>query len=257
VTTTHVTKVRHCDALPDVLPFRATMDPHGGNAVQPSSAVQTPLPCASAAPTPSDGRVLAAWREWLGCLATNAEAALAAAMAYKELDGVGRDQWLDALEHDAHCVDVPLIAVYAPLLAVESDQDRRARITDAIGPTDLAATPRSHVRALSGRSAGGLHVAVIVSPLYLDFVQVLACGYLPRSGFEWVRHDPIVQGSHALRSGEHLLGAALEAAPLKCVIDELAHAVLAHRRYGREIPEALRIFADLFGPGAGTTPSRD
>jgi hypothetical protein len=227
------------------------MDPQGG------SAAQTPLPCTTSAPVRADGRVLAIWRQWLGSLATDAEAALAAAMAYKELDGTGREQWLDALEHDSASLDVPLIAVYAPLLAVESDPVRRARINDAMGPEDLAATPRTATRALGGRALGGLHVAVIVSPLYLDFVQVLACGYLPRSGFEWVRHDPIVRASSALAAGDTLGNAALEATPIKAVIDELAHAVLAHRRCGRDLPEALRIFADLFGPGVGGSPSRD
>ena len=39
------------------------------------------------------------------------------------------------------------------------------------------------------------------------------------------------------------------------LIDDLAHAVLAHRRSGREMPEALRVFADFFGPvPSGATP---
>jgi hypothetical protein len=129
-------------------------------------------------------------------------------------------------------------------------------MTDAMTPEDFIATPCVAARALAGRIAGGVRVAVIVSPLYLDFVQVLACGYHPNSGFEWVRHDPIVHSSSAAREGAHLFGVSLESAPLKCVIDDLACTVLAHRRGGRELPEALRIFADLFGPSAGGGPSR-
>jgi hypothetical protein len=50
-------------------------------------------------------------------------------------------------------------------------------------------------------------------------------------------------------------GAVLERTPLKALIDELSHAVLSQRRSGRELPEALRVFADLFGPNVGgSTP---
>ena len=48
-------------------------------------------------PVPSEKRVLNAWCAWLGALATNAEAALAAALAYKQLDGPARESWLAAV----------------------------------------------------------------------------------------------------------------------------------------------------------------
>lgn len=220
-------------------------------AAVPSAAERTPLP--------SDGRVdtraLDAWCEWLGALATDAEAALAAAIAYQELDGRARDHWLSALEQDALRLNVPRIAVYAPLLAVESDPERRERITEAIGPMDIAATPRSAAHGLSGRLADGSNIAVLITPLYLDFVQVLACSYRADQGFGWVRHDPIVDRKHAPRHGERIDGALVERTPLKSLIDDLAHAVLAHKRSGRELPEALRVFADLFGPNvSGSSP---
>lgn len=90
---------------------------------------------------------------------------------------------------------------------------------------------------------------MVVTPLYLEFVQVLACGYSTR-GFEWVRHDPIVGSHRAPRSGHAIEGVTLERTTLNVIVDELAEAVLAHRRSGRLLPEALRVFADLFGPGA-------
>lgn len=198
-----------------------------------------------------DARVVDAWVTWLGALATDAEAALAAAMAYKELDGTARDRWLSALEHDAARVNVPRIAVYAPLLAVESDPERRTRITDAIGPADVAATPRVAASALCGSSDAGVRVAAIVTPLYLDFVQVLACGYRTDSGFDWVKHDPIVDRRDAPRPGDSLGDAVLESTPIKPLVDQLAHAVLAHQRSGKVLPEALKVFANLFGPGEG------
>ena len=91
-------------------------------------------------------------------------------------------------------------------------------------------------------------------PLYLDFVQVLACGYATNSGFAWVRHDPIVDQRRAPIAGEAIGGVVMENTPLKPLVDELALAVLAHQRSGRELPEALRVFADLFGPGGGSEP---
>lgn len=214
----------------------------------PSSPDETPLPLAASSGL--DARVVDAWVTWLGALATDAEAALAAAMAYKELDGVARDRWLSALEHDAKRANVPRIAVYAPLLAVESDPERRTRITDAIGPADVAATPRVAASALCGTAPDGLRVAAIVTPLYLDFVQVLACGY-NAEGFDWVKHDPIVDRRNAPRAGETLGGAVMESIPVKPLVDQLALSVLAHQRSGRVLPEALKVFADLFGPGAG------
>jgi hypothetical protein len=199
-----------------------------------------------------DARVVAAWCEWLGAMATDAEAALAAAMAYRELDAPSRDLWITALEQDARGLGVPLIAVYAPLLAVESDPARRARITAALGPATIVAQPRDVVRALAGRAHDGLRVAVVIAPLYLDFVQVLAVGHDPAQGFEWVRHDPIVHRETAPSAGAEIGGAVLEAMPLEPIVDDLARTVLSHQRNGGVIPEAVRVFADLFGPGPGS-----
>ncbi|HEY3233691.1 MAG TPA: hypothetical protein VGJ84_03185 [Polyangiaceae bacterium] len=202
-----------------------------------------------------DSRVVDAWCVWLGSLATDAEAALAAAIAYQELDGPARDAWLDALVQDSSRLKVPLIAVYAPLLAVESDPLRRRRITDALGPDDPAVAPRMVPRSLAGATKDGARIGVIIVPLYLDFVQVLVCAYRPTRGFEWVRHDPIVDRSRAPRVGDEVGGARVDASPIKSVVDELAITVLAHQRGGRALPEALRIFADLFvAADSGSVP---
>jgi hypothetical protein len=201
-----------------------------------------------------EGRVVDAWCAWLDALATDAEAALAAALAYEELDGPARDTWLRALEQDSERVGVPRIAMYAPLLAVESDPARRQRITTAMGQPDARATPRVPARGFSGRTPEGMNVATVVSPLYLSFVQVLACGYYPTRGFEWVRHDPIMDSDQAPGAKNEVEGAILESVPLNALVDELASTVLAHQRSGRPLPDALRVFADLFGPGEGSTP---
>jgi hypothetical protein len=232
--------------MSEVPPRRRAKSASAGNAEQSS------LPSAAAAGV--DPRVVLAWRGWLDALATDAEAALAAAMAYKSLDGAARDRWLGALEHDAAHVNVPRIAVYAPLLAVESDPVRRQRIAVAIGPDDDRAKPSGELSAFRGTLRDGVRVATIVSPLYLDFVQVLACGYRPESGFVWVRHDPIVLAAAAPSAGDEVLGALLEATPVRALVDELALAVLAHTRSGRQPPDALRMFADLFAPDVSSGP---
>jgi hypothetical protein len=211
---------------------------------------RTPLPI----PSPVDMRVVDAWCEWLEALATDAEAALAAAIAYRELSPTARDRWLTVLEQDAPRLQVPTIALYAPLLSVESDPARRQRIAQSIDPADAHATPRFAARGLGGIGADGTRVAVLVVPLYLDFTQVVACGYRKNSGFSWIRHDPIVLGERAPRSGDTVGGVCVESAPLKSLIDDLALAVLAQRREGREIPEALRLFADMFGPVSESVP---
>lgn len=200
-----------------------------------------------------DTRAVSAWCAWLDALATDAEAALAAAMAYKDLDAVSRENWLEVLAQDAQRVGVPRVAMYAPLLAVETDAGRRERISAAMGNVDPSAAPVAPAYGLRGTGARGLVVATVVSPLYLDFVQVLACGVRPESGFEWVRHDPIVDRRRAPRDRAVIEGVSLEVRPLSGIIDELASAILAHRRSGRPLPDALRLFADLFSPSATVT----
>jgi hypothetical protein len=210
-------------------------------------AERTPLPGLPA----SDERLVGAWCEWLGALATDAEAALATAIAYRELTPAGRDYWLAVLEQDAKRLDVPKIALYAPLLAVETDTARRERISLAMGPIEIDVTPGFAAHSLSGVARDGSRVAVLVTPLYLNFAQVLACGYRASGGFTWVRHDPIVLHTSVPQEGSLLGGALLEDTPMKALIDDLAHAVLAHRRAGGELPDALKMFADLFGPSVG------
>ena len=161
-----------------------------------ASADRTPFPKRFAALT----RACSTWCEWLGALATDAEAALAAAIAYRELDAQGRTSWLNALEQDSVRLKVPRIAVYAPLLAVESDPNA------AIASPSRWVPPRSRRRRARPcrRCRRGTRMPASRPSsclLYLDFVQVLACGYRPERGFSWVRHDPIVDAKHAPRPG--------------------------------------------------------
>jgi hypothetical protein len=199
------------------------------------------------APVAMDPRIRAAWREWLAALASDAEAALAASHVYADLTPAARDAWLDALAEDGPELSVPLVAVYAPLLAVESDPARRERMEEAI-TTELAFTSPlgGSVRALRGMAPGGSRVVALVEPIYLCFVRVLWCRYVPDEGFVWARHDSLLVDGDAPRTGCVVDGVALEATPLTPVIEELAHAILAHRRRGGEMPPSLHEFAGLF-----------
>jgi hypothetical protein len=193
-----------------------------------------------------DPRVRSAWRTWLSALAIDAEAAMAAALAYESLPDEGRDAWLEALESDAPTINVPRIALYAPLLAVEMDAPRRSRIELALESDPAVPPSSSEIGALRGVGDDGKHVCAIVSPLYLDFVQVLVCRYTPHGGFVTVRHDPL---KHLDEVPLHEIdGVAVEPTPLRVVVEELAHAVLADRREQRAAPAVLTSFAHLFGP---------
>lgn len=211
----------------------------------------SPLPEATPASlpplTPRDNRSTAVWRQWLTSMASDAEAALAAAIAYRDMDAAGREKWLSSLEFDAPEVDVPSVALYAPLLAVEQDPDRRERLLGAIGGEESAGEARSQKRALSGLRGDGTRVYVVAIPLYLDFAQVLACA-VKGGVFLWVRHDPIVGRDGVPEAGDHLESARLETAPVKSVLDDLALAVLTHQRSGKPLPEALSVLSELLGP---------
>jgi hypothetical protein len=201
-----------------------------------------------------DPRFEAAWRAWLRALATDADAALAAAHVYRDLDADAREALLGALTEDSPTLAVPAVAIFAPLLAVESDPGRRARIERAIG-SDVGSDSRHRVRALRGIAADGARVLALVSPLYLRFVDVLFCRYTADDGFMWVCHDSLLDEQDAPSDGAMVDGVSLEATPIVPVIEELAHAVLAQRRLGRELPEPLQHFAHLFDAGLDHDPA--
>lgn len=200
--------------------------------------------CTEGASETGSQRIRHSWQAWLSSLATDAQAATAAAQLYAELPDAGRDAWLDALEEDAPLLKVPHAAIYGPLLAVESDAARHARIRESAG---MAIGPVTDVsRALLGTASGGVRVAVLVIPLYLDFVRLLVCCFTKDEGFDWVRQEPIVRVENAPKKGDEIDGVKLYSSSAEAVIDELAHAVLAHTRGGQQLPQLLRDCADLF-----------
>jgi hypothetical protein len=216
----------------------------------PSLAIGAPLPLRPPTPIAADPRAVAAWCAWLRAMENDAEAALAASLAYESLDGASRDTWLDALDEDRDRLDVPLVAIYAPLLSVERDEARLDRIRDALGSELPPARPlpRPEARALRGVDSSGDRIVVVVLPLYLSFVQVVACRFHPREGFRWATHDAITRDGDAPHAGSETEGVPLERTPMRPVVEELAHAVLAQRRSGKPAPEELKLLLDLFTP---------
>jgi len=193
--------------------------------------------------TSLDPRTHAAWRTWLAALAKDAAAATAAALAYESLSGDGRDAWLDALDADAPDVGVPKIALYAPLLGVEQDDARRERIAANVTGAAKRSTPP---RALVGFKNGD-RVCLIVSPLYLDFVELLFCRYDQDQGIREARHEWLVHKDEVTACARDL-GVTMIDVPLPQVVEEIAHAVVADRRAGRDAPDALMVYIDLFAP---------
>ena len=116
-------------------------------------------------------------------------------MAYESLAAEGRDAWLDALDAEAPLLEVPALALYAPLLGVETDEGRHARMQAALDAAPHAtSTPRSF-RALSGDDPSGDRIVAIVVPLYLDFVELLLCRYEPDAGVRFARRGPLLHAS--------------------------------------------------------------
>ncbi len=193
-----------------------------------------------------DQRSSAIFHQWLRSLATDAEAALAAAMSYREMSPSGRNHWLASLEKDLSAVDVPKVAVYAPLLAVEQDPERRrwleASVAEEEDRTEIVASRVSLVASKNN----GEKIFVVVCPLYLQFVQVLACA-VKDGCFTWVRHDPIVSTVGAPVAGDLIKGVQLEQVAFHLAMDELAAAILSHQRQGLPLPEAVFMLTDLLG----------
>jgi hypothetical protein len=198
-------------------------------------------------------RARAAWRAWLSALAVDAEAALAAALTYESLDAVARDAFLDAIDEDADAIDVPKIAIYAPFLAVENDPLRKERLEKTLGSAnEHAHDPHASRRALSGR-IGEEQLTVLVLPLYLGFVEVLACRWSHERGCVSAEHEPL-RAAREFQRAKIWDGVELEDTPFDAAIEELAHAVVTTtRRQGRTF-DALVPFADLFSLRSAGAP---
>ena len=176
----------------------------------------------------------------------DAEAAIAAALTYGELDAHARDVFLDAVGEDAETMRTPRIAIYAPLLAVESDPARRLRLTSAI-TRDRATREdrRFEKRAFFAKIERGETLTVLLLPLYLGFCEVLACRWSEARGISSVAHEPLRAG-HEIVLHPVWEGIALASTDFEEAVEDLAHAVVTSQRLGGEAPPGLVRFADLF-----------
>lgn len=193
-------------------------------------------------------RVRGVFRTWLSALAADPDAAVAASLVYEDLSPDARSAWLDAIEEDARGLDVPAVALYAPLLAVEEDEARRLRMMDAICAGGLPSPAPSAIRAWRGSLPDGEKAALVVAPVYLAFVEVVGAHYREDEGFRDFLHVPLAHVLDPLPD----MGVALEPALPDDVVEELALALLAHQRTGRPRPAAadalLRYLSPVIGP---------
>lgn len=194
-------------------------------------------------------RVRGVFKTWLSALAADPDAAVAAALVYEDLSPAARDAWLDAIAEDARGLDVPPVALYAPLLAVEQDEARRRRMMEAIRAGGIATPSPSAIRAWHG-SKGNERAALLVAPVYLAFVEIVGARYVEDEGFRDFVYVPLAHTLDPLPD----LGIPVEPAIADDVIEELALAVLAHERTGQPRPSAtqalVRYLSPVIGPAA-------
>ena len=213
-----------------------------------SAMSSTPQP--RKAVTPGEGRsspdrVAPAWRAWLRALASDAEAALGAALAYETLDDTARGAFLDALEQDVPRLDVPRVAVFAPLLSVERDPARRERITLSMGD-DIGTDEGLEARAWLGKAHDDDRVVVVETPVYLQFVRVTSCRFALDRGVRWVRHEPLLHIKDSAQARSRVDEVTLERVPLGAAIDAVANALVAQRRRDGSLPDTLHPLLELF-----------
>jgi hypothetical protein len=194
-------------------------------------------------------RVRGVFKTWLRALAADPDAAVAAALVYEDLSPDARAAWLDAIAEDARGLDVPAVALYAPLLAVEHDEARRLRMMEAIRAGGIMTPSPAAVRAWHG-SKDGERAALLVAPVYLAFVEVVGARYREDEGFRDFIYVPLAHALDPLPD----IGMAVEPAMADDVIEELALAVLAHERTGQPRPAAaqalVRYLSPVIGPAA-------
>ncbi len=203
------------------------------------------------------------WRQWLESMASDSESALAAAMAYREMSGEQRAAMITSLMETGSQLGVPLVAIFAPLLAVEEDPSRRLQLESALVSSDNASellVPHVQPTALWSVSEywrtehdSQDRLLVFILPLYLNFVQVLAVE-VKAGTLGSVRHDPILNREQAPQPGERLDGQKLEKVPLSSAMDILAQCIVVSHRNEVPLPDALRVVADWLNPVSETPP---
>lgn len=187
-----------------------------------------------------------AFQAYLRALAKDPDAIVAWALAYEAAGDAERDAWIHLLETEAAVLPVAREAVVGPLLAVEDGPRRRARLGELVREA-VAAAPSLLRRAarLDVPETGARSYALLL-PLWLHFAELLVVSLDGDGRVAGASRDPVVDA----RDGGAVLVAALgpegREVDAADAVDDLAHAVLATRRGGRPLPEALARAARLF-----------
>ena len=115
-------------------------------------------------------------------------------------------------------------------------------LLNVVGGAEKSTSPRVLVGA-----RGEDRVCLIITPLYLDFVEILFCRYDPDVGIREAWHRWLIHSSGVATCVSES-GVAMRDGGLPQVVEELAHAVVADRRAGRTAPPSLLRYIDLFAP---------
>lgn len=101
--------------------------------------------------------------------------------------------------------------------------------------------------AMQGFAPGGERVVALIWTSE-EGGHLLSCRYHVGRGFLWVRREDLAERGPP-EAGHEIDGLPLERTPLKPVLDELAHAVVAHRRAHGALPGELQLLVGLLTPG--------
>jgi hypothetical protein len=176
-----------------------------------------------------------AFRALVRQIAVDADAALGFASAYGEMSDEARDAQIAVLEHEAKSLRLPREGLFAPLLAVENDPKRRARLVAALrGQSNLR---DGTVRAFYTQETPAR--IVLLSVAYLDFATGVVAEVAPLRA----TRIPLMRVDQA----SAVLGCGLVPCALDEAVDHLAHAVVAHRD-SLEEAACLMPYLELFAP---------
>lgn len=199
----------------------------------------------------SDDVARAAWSRWLRLLSHDEDAALGASLAFADLAAHDRDTWLDALDRELMSADHAAYA-YAPLLAVEEDPSRRARMLARL--LRRAPASREPVVHVAGRVP---YRAIVALSVYVPYVAVVGIVFDAQGVHEFVT-EPLCHEEGIAERVASFVGQPSARWAFRDFVDELALSIIAHRRRGSPFPPGLADYSALFSvrdPSFALVPS--
>lgn len=187
-----------------------------------------------------------AFQAYLRALAKDPDAIVAWALAYEAAGEAERDAWVRLIETEVAVLPVAREAVVGPLLAVEDGPRRRARLGELVRDVAAAAAAIPRRAARLDVPETGARTYALLLPLWLHFAELVVVALDGEGRVAGAQRDPVVDARDAASVLAAALGPAGEPVDPRDAIDDLAHAVLATRRGGRALPEALSRTTRLF-----------